>query len=195
MKNSNLFVFPTDTVWGIGAPVFDQDGANCIHQIKKSNSSKAMAMVFPSVSDLLEYFPFFGEKKELWKSFFKKEVSLLIPKIENKGKLLPEEIKRMSPYVGIRVLEYPHLREIYQKSFGPFFATSLNLSGEKAIVDYFEAKKFHLNYCPGAIWYEQDGLKQKLSGTASTLIKTDTLEFLRKGRFTSDLLDDLKILL
>ena len=51
---STVVIFPTDTVYGIGTPIFDLDGIERIYKIKKRPKDKPLACLCSDIDDILK---------------------------------------------------------------------------------------------------------------------------------------------
>ena len=47
---SKVIIFPTDTVYGIGTPIFDTKGIDKIYEIKKRSKDKPLACLFSNIN-------------------------------------------------------------------------------------------------------------------------------------------------
>ncbi len=74
---AKLFIYPTDTVWGIGGSVFDQDVYHAINQVKKEPDLKPLSVLFSSMQQLQQFIDLPQEGN--WSEFFKLETTLLLP--------------------------------------------------------------------------------------------------------------------
>lgn len=185
----DVVVYPTDTVWGIGGSIFSEKAQREIATIKKGEYDKPLSVLFPNISTLNEYvrLPEIGNVN--WSDFFCLESTLLLPK--ELFPTVPSWVIHNSPYVGLRVLDGVITQKIWTKILAPVTSTSLNLTGESPIVKESDAKAFHLENCPSALFIGEQG--QKPSGESSTILKfeNDSFSFLRKGRNADEIINVL----
>lgn len=188
-ENSTVYIYPTDTVWGIGGSIFSETAYEKIAQVKQTKLDKPLSIMFPNLEMIYEYFnlPSFMNK-DWMREFFKLESSLGI-----EAKLLkinlPEWLTKKSNFISIRCIENSVTSSIYQKIETPFFTTSLNITKEPPITKFVEAKKFyeiHAKDCE--FLYEND---LNLSGESSTIVfyENDEFKIIRPGR----LLNSIKV--
>lgn len=187
-----IIVYPTDTVWGIGCDIYNEDLVKKIHFIKKSDETKPMSILFPSIDDLLDRlngsFPF---SKEWLERFFSLQSTLLIPKSFFK-KEIPSWVLADSSFVSVRFLKNKAIDLIFSKLSSPIVSTSLNITGEKPIVEQGDALTFFKQYiAPQGDFFSNE--ESSLSGASSTIVKYENDHFviLREGH----LVDDIKKLL
>lgn len=176
--SSQIFIYPTDTVWGIGSTIFDEKAYREIARIKKTTEDKPLSVMFTDLNDLMMSFSFPEEMSEDWlRKFFQLESTLGLPLTMAKI-LIPSWVHGDSDMISLRYLSDPVLKEMQP----PFFTTSLNITGEAPITSYEKAEEFQKLYAPGARLLGNKS--HKLSGESSTIVffKNNEFIFIRKGR-------------
>ncbi|MBI4176539.1 MAG: threonylcarbamoyl-AMP synthase [Candidatus Aenigmarchaeota archaeon] len=123
--SGSVFVYPTDTVYGIGCDAANQEAVARIRKIKRT--SHPFSVIAPSRE-------WIKENMEIKKPFEKYLDFLpgpytLILKV--KGNIVSENVS-YSGKLGIRIPRHP-LTELIQESGTPFVTTSCNISGEETI--------------------------------------------------------------
>ena len=184
--SDSIYIYPTDTVWGIGANIFSRSAQETIRKIKKSSSEKPMSVLFPGrdmLSQFINYPP-------LWNELFDLEITFLIPR-----KWCKEEIPAWvftGPYLGIRCLENAELDFIKEKENAPITSTSLNLSGGKPITSLDEVTSFMENEAKSSeLIHFKD---REMSGMSSTIVKVEedkSYEIIRPGTNAKEIRDIL----
>lgn len=189
MTNHQTFIYPTDTVWGIGGSLYSEISYSEIARIKKTSADKPLSILFSSLNQLHEYFIFPEHLSETWLcEFFSLETSLLVP-LEWKKKEIPFWIFQGSAFVSVRCLELPTIKSLIEKVGSPITSTSLNLTGQAPISSFEEARLFHLQQCPQLEFFKGEG--SDLSGRSSTMVSIDTagvFTVLREGRYVSQIM-------
>jgi L-threonylcarbamoyladenylate synthase len=192
MPSDQIYIYPTDTVWGIGSDIYSEIGFKEISRIKKSSSNKPLSILFADVEDVLKSFTLPNTISKTWlEYFFSQESTLGVPISWAKIKI-PHWAHLDSDYISVRCITSASIKSLYNKIGGPFFTTSLNFHGTPPILTLFEAKKFCKINCNNAIIIEEAGIS--LSGSSSTMIFLDenlNFEVKREGRK----LEEIKILL
>lgn len=153
--DGKIFIYPTDTVYGLGCNALDEEAVSKIKEIKKRDKNKPLSVIAPSVEwikenlivdvDLSKYLP--------------GPYTLILKKKD--GKFLDHVSKGDS--LGVRIPDNDFTRKI-QKSRVPFITTSVNLSGEMAVKKISEV--------PEVIREKVDFVidEGELSGKASMLV-------------------------
>ena len=125
IKGGGTIAFPTDTVYGLAADVFENDAIRKIYAIKERSMLKALPVLIANMGQLERII---SEMKEsamiLAEAYWPGPLTLILPKAQG----LPE---LLSPYstIGVRMPDYPLTLELLETT-GPLATTSANLSGE-----------------------------------------------------------------
>jgi len=132
ITKGRIFIYPTDTIYGIGCDAENKDSVEKIKQIKQRDRTKPLSIIAPSIKwieenliidiDLNKYLP---------------GCYTIILKKKN-----PDFLKHISntDSIGIRIPNNGFTK-IIQSSGTPFITTSVNLSGESAIESIKEIPK------------------------------------------------------
>ena len=200
MINTNedeLFIYPTDTVWGLGCSIYSESGYLKIAAIKKSTSKKPLSIMFNGIDEVAKYFQLPEKLTTDWlNDFFKLETTLALPLKISRTKL-PEWVTGNSSFVGIRCLESDVIKKIYNRTNGPFFTTSLNITGVVPITDLDTALDFQKQHAPSAqfVTTSNMSINPQLSGSSSTLIflnENFQFEIKREGKKSEEVRIHLK---
>jgi L-threonylcarbamoyladenylate synthase len=182
LDHESVFIYPTDTVWGIGASIYSEDARNKISDIKGSAENKPLSIMFTDVNRLFESFNLPKEITLQWlKDFFKLESTFGIPLTLAKINI-PAWVTKESEFVSVRCLELQTLKEIGDALHSPFFTTSLNLTGQAPITSYAEAMRFQKSHAPNIPLFGD--ATHNLSGQSSTIVflKDATFRIIRSGQ-------------
>jgi L-threonylcarbamoyladenylate synthase len=183
MPIDQIYIYPTDTVWGIGCDIYSEIGFKEISRIKKSSPNKPLSILFADVEDVLKSFSFSNKISKEWlEYFFSQESTLGVPVSWAKINI-PHWAHQESEYISLRCLSSVPLKALYTKIGNPFFTTSLNLQEEAPILTESDAKEFRSQFCPNAIMVE--GQSELMSGTSSSMVFVNEkfeFEIKREGR-------------
>jgi len=117
-----IFIYPTDTIYGIGCDAEKKELVKKIKKIKK-RKQKSFSIIVPSKEYILRNFVI--TKKGIDK-YLPGPYTLILKKKN------PEFLKHVSGnrFIGVRIPAHP-LTKILQKTGKPIVSTSVNISGEK----------------------------------------------------------------
>ena len=128
IKQGKIFIYPTDTIYGIGCEATNIKSANKIKQIKKRDKDKPLSIIVPSITWIKQncIIP-----KELTISKYLPGPYTLILKKKN-----PNYLNHISSTdsLGIRIPKNPFTK-IIQKSKLPFITTSVNISTQPPLTN------------------------------------------------------------
>lgn len=149
MKNKTgsdqVYLYPTDTVWGMGSNIFSKKGYDKIISLKGGRENKPFSIMFYNIDQIKEYFniPNNWEIAELEK-ILKMEVTLGILKKWAKVNI-PSWLTSDSPFIAFRCVDNPEIKYIIDKENSPITTTSLNRSNEAPAITLEEAMLFDKN--------------------------------------------------
>lgn len=193
IKTDDVFIYPTDTVWGIGCSLYSSIGHDRIAEIKKTSKNKPLSIMFASVKEIYQSFHFPEEMTLAWlEDFFKLETTLGFPIKASKIKI-PKWATGESDYVSIRSIDSDVIKTIFQDIQTPFFSTSLNLTGAPPIISTALARNFQKTHASDAHFIESSE-KEDLSGSSSTIVffqENLDFEIKREGRKIEDVKNHL----
>jgi len=155
INKGKIFIYPTDTIYGIGCDATNIKSVNKIKEIKQRDADRPLSLIAPSIDwikqnlivdcDLDKYLP--GPYTILLK---KKNPNFLNHVSSNE-------------FIGVRIPDHEFTKMI-QKSGLPFITTSVNLTGEPFIKEIPEISHDILEHIDHIIDYGP------LTGNPSTLI-------------------------
>jgi len=125
LNNGGLVAFPTDTVYGVGALVFDDNAVRSIYIAKDRPIEKAIPVLMADAADMEKVgmnIPAIAH--QLAARFFPGPLTCIIPKKPT----LPESVSATST-VGVRVPDHEVARALLRAA-GPMAVTSANISGQ-----------------------------------------------------------------
>jgi L-threonylcarbamoyladenylate synthase len=125
IKKGKIFIYPTDTIYGIGCDATNSKAVKKIREIKKKDN-KPFSVIAPSKKWIIKNF--YVNKKYLKKLPGK---YTLILKLKNK-KVVSKYVNNNMSTLGVRIPKHD-ITKIIQKSGKPFVSTSVNITGKDYI--------------------------------------------------------------
>ena len=79
MSYENIYIYPTDTVWGMGASIYLKKAQEQIAEIKKTSGQKPLSMMFYDLDDVKTSFHLPGFMDKTWlQDFFSLKTILAV---------------------------------------------------------------------------------------------------------------------
>ncbi len=171
---SKVIIFPTDTVYGIGTPIFDVEGIERIYNIKKRPKDKPLACLCADLAQI-EAIAYLNDRAiKLINKFLPGPLTLIL-----KAK---EEVTEKIGYktIGVRIPNCKIALDIL-KDNGPMLTTSVNESGNVPLNEYDDIKKDYDSLVDCI--YNTNIHSSNISSTV-VLINDDEFKILRLGEIT-----------
>jgi len=128
LQAGRLVAFPTDTVYGLGAMLFDARAVDQLYQVKGREAAKAIAVLVGGEADLPQVALKLDDiAARLAHRFWPGPLTLVVPA----HPALPANLSPL-PTVGVRMPDHPVALALLQRT-GPLAVTSANLSGQPSV--------------------------------------------------------------
>jgi L-threonylcarbamoyladenylate synthase len=124
-------IFPTDTVWGVGARWQNERGVKTLYRVKQREVGKPLAILVAEMEQLQELQLDFDRLSPgmhsamvvLMKKFWPGGVTLVLPWSHK-----PEHLLWSAPNVGVRIPNHPVAQALLRQA-GPLVQSSANIAG------------------------------------------------------------------
>jgi L-threonylcarbamoyladenylate synthase len=182
LRDGKLVVFPTETVYGLGANALDPAAVRRIFTAKGRPSDNPLIVHLASVDDLPKVASEVPEiARRLFQAFSPGPLTIVLPKNHN----IPDVVTAGLPTVGVRIPRHPVARLLIKLAGVPVAAPSANRSGKLSPTDFEMA--FH--DMEGRVEAVIDGGECD-EGLESTVIAVsgNTIRVLRPGSVTEDMI-------
>lgn len=167
LKKSGIIAYPTDTIYGLGANIFDQKAVKRVFKLKGRSFDKPLSIAVADFKMIEELAHVSDENRGLIKKLLPGPITILLLKKD----IVPDYITRGSKLVGIRFPKNREAIEIIKKVGFPITSTSANPSGKP---DVFKAEDIKLN----VDFIIRGECKYKKS---STIVDLENKKILRRG--------------
>ena len=127
LADGGVILYPTDTVYGLGANIFDNKAVKRVFEIKKRSMLKPLSILVRDVKTIDLVAKVSTNQKETLNNFLPGPYTFIL----NKRKTVPRGITGGTSYVGVRVPDNQlacNLSRIF-----PITTTSANLSDEEVL--------------------------------------------------------------
>ena len=126
-----VVVYPTDTIYGLGANALDLKGVERIFRIKKRSLSKPLPIIAKNMIWVNELAYINSKNKELLKKAWPGKITAILPK----KNIVPSMVTAQAGAVGIRIPDFIFTDKLLGKFGYPLTATSANISGDPETTD------------------------------------------------------------
>ena len=163
LLNSQVILYPTDTVWGLGCDATNVDAVAKIFKLKNRIESKSLVVLVSSMEMLHTYVGTVPQKAIDIISKTKKPTTI----IYSNPKGLADNAIAVDNTIAIRIPTHNYCLEIINKLGKPIISTSANISGESTPKSFSEISLPILEGVDYVVNLEQD----KITDKSSTILK------------------------
>jgi L-threonylcarbamoyladenylate synthase len=178
LKKGKIVVYPTDTLYGIGADIFNDNSVKNVFKIKKRPFENPLSVAVNNI-DKLEEIAFLNKtSRKLAETFFPGGLTLIL----NKKTIISDIITAGLKKVAVRIPDNKVALKLLSE-FGPLTATSANIHGKKTPVII---KDIIMQFNKGEIDSYLD--VGKVEGKSSTIVDAteNNIKILRLGSISKE---------
>ena len=178
IKNGEVIIFPTETVYGIGANALDENAVKKVFEAKNRPLDNPLIVLVSKKEEIKNVAQnISGIEQILIDSFMPGPFTLVLEKKE----IVPDIVSAGSNYVGVRIPDNEIIQKIIEKSEVPMVGPSANISGKLSGTKVQDIKEELENKVSAII----DGGQSNI-GIESTIVKVidDVPTILRPGKIT-----------
>jgi L-threonylcarbamoyladenylate synthase len=124
LRDGSLVVYPTETVYGLGANALDPEAAARVFEVKGRSRAKPLSIAVPSVDAATEYAAPTARERAFMREFLPGPVTVIVERDE----CVPDVVTAGKDRVGVRIPDHD-LALALLDAFAPITATSANVSG------------------------------------------------------------------
>ena len=124
LRNGGLVIYPTDTLYGLGASALDEPAIKSVFAAKKRPASNPLPIAVSSIKMIKAYAEFPSSAEKLAGEFLPGALTMVLKK-----KNLPDTLTAGLPNVGIRIPDSDIILKMIEFLGSPITATSANISG------------------------------------------------------------------
>lgn len=173
LKAGELVVYPTETVYGLGANALDEAAVKRVYMVKKRPFDMPLSVAVRDLAMLEEIAILDDRERRLVKRFMPGPLTLLV----TKRPIIPDILTSASVEVGVRIPDHPFALRLIER-FGPLTSTSANLHSRPNPVNATEV----MQELGDSIRFYLDCGVPKL-GKPSTIVQVNDggIEVIRRG--------------
>jgi tRNA threonylcarbamoyl adenosine modification protein (Sua5/YciO/YrdC/YwlC family) len=121
-----VFIHPTDTIYGIGCSIINPEAVQKVREIKQRDKRKPFSVIMPSIEKIRECCKANDEAEE-WFKKLPGPYTLLLPIKENT--CIPENVNAGRDSIGVRVPDH-WIYEFVKELGVPIITASANIRGQ-----------------------------------------------------------------
>lgn len=185
IKKGGTVVFPTETVYGLGANAYDRDAVLKIFIAKGRPQDNPLIIHISDISEIKNLTDDFNENaKKIAENFMPGPITIVV----RKKNIIPDEVSAGLKTVGIRCPENLVAREFIEKCGCPVAAPSANVSGSVSATNFFDVKDELMGRVDGII--KGDSCDFGIESTVIDMTKNPPV-ILRPGSITYEMIKEI----
>lgn len=126
----DLIVYPTETVYGLGADALSVAAIQRVYDLKNRSRDDPLSLGVPDVASALSYTRPTDREEQFMRTFLPGPVTVVVERRET----VPDVLTAGRERVGVRVPDHDLARTLLDRT-GPLTATSANVSGSGSVTD------------------------------------------------------------
>jgi L-threonylcarbamoyladenylate synthase len=173
LKAGEMVIFPTDTLYGLGADPFNENSIKRVYMVKNRPFDMPLSIAVSNEKMMESVAVLNDNARKLIRKFLPGPLTVMLTKKPS----LPDILTSGSNQIGIRIPDHPFALRLIDR-FGPIIATSANLHSHVDPIDVSMPQKDlkgHVNICV-------DCGKTKYAEPSTIVDVSDgAVEMIRKG--------------
>ncbi len=125
LKQDQLVVYPSDTVYGIAANALSQKAVRALLAFKERQRGKAISIVVAGMAMLEEYVSVSDQVRSILSTLLPGPFTVVLPSQHR----VVKELEAEDGSLGVRIPDSPFIKALSATYNGPFTATSANVAG------------------------------------------------------------------
>jgi tRNA threonylcarbamoyl adenosine modification protein (Sua5/YciO/YrdC/YwlC family) len=134
LKNGGVIIYPTDTVYGIGCDIFNNDALERVYDIKNEAGTKLFSFICPDLKDIAKYAKVSDYAYKAMKKLLPGPYTFILPA----AKEVPKKLRSKRKTVGIRVPNHNIALTLARELGNPIISTSVTNRKGEILFDPFE---------------------------------------------------------
>jgi L-threonylcarbamoyladenylate synthase len=127
--DGELVVYPTETVYGLGANALDGDAVKRVFEAKGRDRDNPLSLGVPDIETALEYVTASTREVAFMREFLPGPVTVVVGRTEQ----VPDALTAGQHRVGVRIPDHALARDLLAAAPEPVTATSANVSGRGSV--------------------------------------------------------------
>lgn len=185
LQNGGIVIFPTETVYGIGANAYNEESVKRIYEVKNRPDEKPLSILVSGIGEIEKYAIIENDiERKIINHFMPGPLTIILKKKNG----IFDYVSSGKNTIGIRIPDNKIILEILKKVNIPIVAPSANISGLPSGIDLEDILKDF----EGKVDVCINGGKAKL-GESSTIVKVEDGKpvIIRQGKITLEDIENI----
>ncbi|MFA7169611.1 MAG: L-threonylcarbamoyladenylate synthase [Candidatus Paceibacterota bacterium] len=178
LASGGVVVFPTDTIYGLGANALDEHAISKIYKIKNRDINKPISILVRDIAMAKKVACIDSKVEEILKKIWPNSVTVVLRKKD----VVPYILTANEENIALRISNNFFIKKLFEKNDFPITATSANISGEENLLLASEIiKKFaDAKFAPD-LFINAGNLQNRLPSTIIDLTDANNPRLVRMG--------------
>lgn len=176
IERGELVVYPTETVYGLGADALDPEAIEAVFALKGRDRDKPLSLAVPDIAEASDVAVLTEQERAFCHEFLPGPATVVC----EKRPVVPDVLTAGRDRVGIRIPDHPLALDLLSDT-APITATSANRSGAGSVR---RVGDLHQDIRDGVAVVLDDGVTP---GTESTVVDVGAGEIIRRGAMADDI--------
>jgi len=177
LEKGSIALCPTDSIWGLSCDAHNAKAVEKLAKIKKRKIEKSFILLVSNEHMLSKYVSYVHPKIHSLIEFHTRPVTVIY---DNPVEDLPTYLLGPKNTIGIRIVNYPFLKDVIEKLGRPIISTSANESGQPTAPNFEDISPKILKAVDFISKYDQTSRPECLPSVIVRLNEGSELEFLRE---------------
>lgn len=129
LESGGIIVFPTDTIYGLGANALDEDAVLKVYKVKRRSAGKPISILVRDIAMAKKVACIDSKAEKILEKVWPGSVSVVLRKKD----IVPYVLTSGEENIAVRVSDSFFAKKLFSRIDFPITATSANISGEKNI--------------------------------------------------------------
>ncbi|MFH2106736.1 MAG: L-threonylcarbamoyladenylate synthase [Candidatus Micrarchaeota archaeon] len=171
---TRIYIYPTDTLYGIGGIALDETVVRDIHKIKGSDSTKPMSVIMADLEMIKQWCDIDEQQERILKKYLPGPYTFILRMKGGKGRNIP---CGKDGKIGVRIPKDTEIVHICKEINAPIITTSANFHGQEPPKRFEDIPKGILEKADRIIREDRG-----VSGEPSTVVDLVDKKIIRKGK-------------
>lgn len=133
LKLGGVFIYPSDTCYGIGSDFQNEEAIENIFAMKNRPKEKLFSVILDSIGSVEKIAKISEINRELLKKYLPGQFTFILPSLNSNAT------------IGVRIPNFPLTQKIANTFGRPFITTSANIAGEPSLYSFDQLKNNFLS--------------------------------------------------